>query len=274
MVAIPSAEAARAAWDALPEDVRASVIQRAAKGRGHPDPVVAAIAVGRARAEVWPWWRTAMLGIGLCLFVGAWLAFLMVGLDNWPVLIGPAAVGFLLYDGAPRLRTGAKLPRRTESANLQAFLAAPDAETSLPIAPRPTVTRRRVAVAAVEVVGVAAVAIISVEMSATQGGIFADTGRYGVGILIGAAVVVAHFVFQFRRRPIRVSAAEDGLRFNWPHKPVPWSEVTSVAVQAQNVVWSLRNGKSGELPLAVIGRQPENLCLTAWAYMEAARQAA
>jgi hypothetical protein len=274
MVAIPSAEAARAAWDALPYDVRASVIERAAKGWGDPDPAVAAIAVGRARAEEWPWWRTAMFGAGRCLWVGACLAFLVVGLKGWPVLAGPAGVGLLLYKGAPRLCTGARLPHATESANLRVLLAAPDAEVSSPTVPRPVFTSRRVAVATAEVIGIAAVAIGAIELSGARGGVLGDLKHHGIGFLIGIAVVVAILTYQFRRHPIRARAAEDGLWFNWRRKPIPWRDVTDVSLKGSNVVWSLRDGTTAEMIVAGLGRQPENVYLPARAYIEAAKQAA
>jgi hypothetical protein len=280
MVAIPSAEAAREAWDALPQDVRASVIERAVKSEGHRDPAIAAIAVGRARAEEWPWWRTAMFGVGMCLFAGAGLAVVMItpsvvepSAREWVAVIVPGLAGCLLFDGAPRLRTGARLPRATEIANLRVFLASPDAEVSPPTASHSALTPRRIATAAATAAGMVAVALGAVQVSGAPSGIFGMEPD-GVSILIGFAVLMAVFAYQFRRHPIRARAAEDGLRFNWRRKPIPWRDVTGVSLKRSNVVWSLRDGTTVEMIVAGLGRQPENVYLPARAYMEAAKQAA
>lgn len=280
MLTIPSGDAAREAWDALAPKVRDDVIRLADQDRGHPDAAVAAIAVGRARAEVWPWWRTTMFGVGMCLFAGAGLAFVMISpsvfdpsVREWTAVAVPGLAGLLLFDSAPRLRTGARLPRATEIENLRVFLASPDARPSPPAEPRSALTPRRIATAVAVAAGIVTVALGALRLSGAPVG-FLGTPPDGAGILIGLAVLLAFVAYQIRRQPIRVRAQADGLRFNWRRRRIPWSEVISVAVGAKGVVWLLRDGSSVETPLIAHGRLPEELILAARSYMDAARQSA
>jgi hypothetical protein len=276
MVAIPSEDAARAAWDALPASVRAEVHRLAEHDRGHPDPAVAAIAVGRARAERWPWWRTAVLGAGLCLSGGGALAFIAVGstlfdlpLHGWSALALPTLNGFFLMDWAQRLRTKNSLPRATETANLRSFLASPQARLTAPSAAlRPRVTPRRVAVSVALVAGVFAVAITSTHISGAPDGFIGGLRRQSLGILVAAAVFVALMLNHARRRPVRVVSRPDGLRFNW-RRPIPWRDVTDVAVAGPNAVWSLRDAAAVAVPLQAHGARPEETILPARSYMAA-----
>jgi hypothetical protein len=166
MVAIPSEDAAREAWAALKPQVRAEVLQLAAQDKGHPDPAAAAIAVGLARAEShWPWWRTAILGVGLCLFWGECLALLALGgsihnvnVGPLMVMVVPAVAGIAMFAAAHRLPTPGTLPRCAEIVNLRTFLASPDASAAAPDQRhRRWLTPRRAFVAIGLVLGTAAV---------------------------------------------------------------------------------------------------------------------
>jgi hypothetical protein len=48
---IPTGRAARTAWRRLGRRTKGEVLQRAAQDQGHPDPMVAGVAVGFARWE-------------------------------------------------------------------------------------------------------------------------------------------------------------------------------------------------------------------------------
>jgi hypothetical protein len=61
---IPHGSQARLAWRQLDRRTRREVTQRARRGLGHPDPRVAAIAVGRAQATLRvPLWRWVAAGL-------------------------------------------------------------------------------------------------------------------------------------------------------------------------------------------------------------------
>jgi hypothetical protein len=292
VLTIPSGEAARQAWLALPDSIRAEVKQYAANDQGHPDPAVAAVAVGQARAErVWPWWRTTLLGIGTCLFVGEFIALLALGGSisdltgkGWAIVVLPGLAGFALFAGTPELRTPGWLPQPAEVANLRTFLAAPDAHASEPTR-RTWLTPRRAAVGAGMTLGVAGVAAgATVAMGGPVGG--ADTL---VDALIEGVTIVAFFgglarflrIRRGTRRARRVTVAADGLRFG--HRPpIPWTDVTGATITGPTaarpedeglIVWIVRGDQpTVETPLHGSG-PPEELILSARSYMAAARQA-
>jgi hypothetical protein len=66
--AIPAGRAARTAWRRLDRQTKAEVLRRAADGQGHPDPEVAAVAVGFARWELnYPLWVQVAIVLVLLL---------------------------------------------------------------------------------------------------------------------------------------------------------------------------------------------------------------
>jgi hypothetical protein len=72
---IPSGDAANAAWAALPPEIRAEVVERAARYEGHPDPAVAAVAIGLIRAEAErPWRLHPITHAAMAVFLGVYLA--------------------------------------------------------------------------------------------------------------------------------------------------------------------------------------------------------
>ncbi len=290
MLTIPSGDAARQAWAALPDHVRAEVRRYAANDQGHPDPAVAAVAVGQARAErVWPWWRTTLLGLGMCLFFGECLALAASGgsirdlsLRDSAVVVLPALIGFALLTGVPALRTPGWLPRPAEVANLRIFLAADGAHAGRPAANKRWLTRRRATVGAAIAIGIAAVAYTAITVM---------DGRPKVGnVLSGGSIVVvilaAQVLFRrIRRAPRqarRVTVAEDGLRFDDREK-IPWSDVTGATVSGPTatrpedeglIVWIVR-GDQPTVETSLHGSGlPEELILAARHYVAAAKQAA
>jgi hypothetical protein len=74
---IPRGKQAVQAWQRLDRRTRREVIRRARRGQGHPDPRVAAIAVGRAQATLTaPLWRwVAAAGLGLLAALGGVWSF-------------------------------------------------------------------------------------------------------------------------------------------------------------------------------------------------------
>jgi hypothetical protein len=75
MLTIPSGQAARKAWTVLPPEVRAEVKQYADRFEGHPDPAVAAVAVGLIRAEAErPWRLHPITHAAMAVFLGVYLA--------------------------------------------------------------------------------------------------------------------------------------------------------------------------------------------------------
>jgi hypothetical protein len=79
---IPRGSQARLAWRQLDRRTRREVTRRARRGLGHPDPRVAAIAVGRAQATLTvPLWRWVAAGLvaaaascGVGWLLASWLA--------------------------------------------------------------------------------------------------------------------------------------------------------------------------------------------------------
>jgi hypothetical protein len=290
MVAIPSDDAAREAWDALPAGVRAEVLRLAAQDKGHPDPAVAAIAVGLARAESrWPWWRIALLVGGLSLFVGEWFGVLVLGgsvsniqLRGFTVLIVPSAVGFASVVSALKLRSlGAVLPRWAEIVNLRTFLASPQAQAAPPERARLRwLTPRAAAAAGVLGVGIGAVACAVVALMGLPPrpaeGLRQTVDSLLLFLLILGAIGLSRRIR--RRRAKHVTVGEDGLRFGW-RSPIPWSEVTGTTLSGPTsgrpdadgvIVWMLRGGPTTvETPLHS-GVLPEELILAARSYLAAA----
>jgi hypothetical protein len=291
MVAIPSDDAAREAWAALPAGVRAEVLRLAAQDKGHPDPAVAAIAVGLARTESrWPWWRIALLVGGLSLFFGEWLGGLVLGgsiddiqLRGFAVIIVPIAVGFASIASASKLRSlGAVLPRWAEIVNLRTFLSSPQAQAAPPERARLRwLTPRAAAAAGALVVGIGAVAYAVVALMGLPlrpaEGLRRTVDSLPLFLLILGTIGLSR---RMRRRPRRakhVTVGEDGLRFGW-RGPIPWSEVTGATLSGPTsgrpdldgvIVWMLRGGPTTvETPLHS-GVLPEELILAARSYLAA-----
>jgi|SRR5215217_1279663 len=112
---VPGGRQAIQAWRGLDREIRREVLRRARQGVGHPDPRVAAIAVGRTRATLraplWRWVAVAVLG----LVVGWVLVWLIGALDGpwWlrlGLLVGPVLGGLAAW----RVRL-----RQIEEANRQ-----------------------------------------------------------------------------------------------------------------------------------------------------------
>ena len=292
MTTIPSGEAARDAWDALPDGVRAEAVRLARSDQGHPDPAVAAIAVGRIRYERWQWWRTALSIAGLSLFFGECFALLLLGgsihdatVAQDLVTLVPAAAGFAGVLAATMWMPKRILPRRAELANLRSFLTAPDAVApKAGAADRRGLTRRRIAVGAAIVLGTAAVAWAAVALAGEplrlrQG---LETGFSGVIVLTILLAALSGWGRRLvrgrrgRREARAAEAGEDGLRFDG-RPPIPWTDVLGVTLHGPTaarpdddpvVIWVLRDAPAVQTPM---GARPEELILAARAYLGAAK---
>jgi hypothetical protein len=106
------------------------------------------------------------------------------------------------------------------------------------------------------------------------GGLLGGLRRNGLGIALGAAFLAAVVAYQARRRPLRVRAHPDGLRFNWRRTPIPWTDVASVEVGVTGVVWALRDGSTAETSMPALGARPEDTVLAARRAIAALRQSA
>jgi hypothetical protein len=288
---IPQGQAARDAWAALPDGVRAEVIRLARNGQGHPDPAVAAIAVGRIRNQPWPWWRTALSIIGMSLVGGVGVAVLMHGgsINDELIVYGPELAGLALVFGASQWRPSRDLPSKAEVPNLRSFLASPDATAKSYTPRRRWLTPRRAAVIAAIAAGVAAVAWIVIIIT---GAALRPHKALHQGIGVGVLLLVVTCAVSYARRRVhvrrgdraarRVQATEEGLRFD--HRaPIPWSDLLGVTLYGPSasrpndeavIIWTLRDPLTVETPLYGSGDWPEALILAARAYMAAAKQAA
>lgn len=302
MVAIPSEDAARAAWAALAPKVRAEVIRLAARGEGHPDPAVAAVAVARARAEQrWPWWRTAMLGVGLCLFWGECLALAALGgsirlgelggstsyvnVRALMVMAAPAIAGFAVFAAALRLRTPGALPLCAEIVNLRVFLASPEASAAAPDQRyRPWLTPRRVAVATGLVLGTAAVLTGAIALMRLPLRIGRGLDSVVGGVLLLLLVFGGSAAVRRIRAPLRakrMTVDPDGLRFD-RRAPIPWTQISGITLSGPTagwsnedsvILWGVRDAPTVVTPLHS-GPLPEETILAARSYIAAAQQAA
>jgi hypothetical protein len=110
---IPTGRAARTAWRRLSRSKKREVLERAALDQGHPDPAVAAVAVGFARWELaYPSWVSIVWALGPVV-VAAVLDWLLSGL---PLLTACAlAVSVAVWRGR---RAGRQLMERMERVNL------------------------------------------------------------------------------------------------------------------------------------------------------------
>lgn len=118
-VDIPNGRQAIQAWRRLDRGTRREVIRRARHGVSHPDPQVAAIAVGRMRATLQTplrrWAVVAAMGLAVC-WVLVWLLSQLIGGLGAPwwlrlvLLIGPVLGGLAVL----RVQL-----RRIEKANVQ-----------------------------------------------------------------------------------------------------------------------------------------------------------
>jgi hypothetical protein len=116
---IPGGRQAIQAWRGLDRETRREVLRRARQGVGHPDPRVAAIAVGRTRATLraplWRWVAVAVLGL-VVGWVLLWLLSHLIGALDGPwwlrlgLLLGPMLGGLAAW----RVRL-----RQIEEANRQ-----------------------------------------------------------------------------------------------------------------------------------------------------------
>jgi hypothetical protein len=110
---IPTGRAARTAWRRLGRRTKGDVLQRAAKDQGHPDPTVAAVAVGFARWErAYPGWISIVMALGPVVVAGV-VDWFLPGL---PLLTACAlAFGVAVWRGR---RSGRQLMERMERVNL------------------------------------------------------------------------------------------------------------------------------------------------------------
>jgi hypothetical protein len=110
---IPTGRAARTAWRRLDRSTKREVLQRAAQEQGHPDPTVAAVAVGFARWEgAYSSWVSIVMALGPVVVAGV-LDWLLSGL---PLLTACAlAFGVAVLRGR---RSGRRLMEQMERVNL------------------------------------------------------------------------------------------------------------------------------------------------------------
>lgn len=292
MVTIPSGQAARQAWAALPDGVRASVVERAARYEGHPDPAVAAVAVGVIRAENrWPWLRQLILVAGLAVLFGVLLAVVGQRFDGHytylPVI--PAAAAGLAAVAALVWPAKRAVPRHAEAANLLVFLGSADAIAS-PVRDRGRERQVYWSTAAV-IVAAPAVAWLCVRafglhFEAVQLIPLSVADILGMVVGPGLAVGLAN-VYRPKHWAQRVAVGEDGVRFGRPWirrrtQVVPWTDVVDVTLDGPDhfrpgepgkMVWRLRDGLEVRVPLHGSRREPEDLILAARSYLDAARAA-
>lgn len=282
MLTIPSGAAARPAWAALPAETRAEVAARAARFEGHPDPAVAAVAVGFIRAETEMTWRRFLtMHAGLAAFIGAAVAVTgqapAAGMTILPFL---TAGSFAAIATAAQLWRRRTLPGRAQAANLEVFLRSPAAAADAGRTTSPFWTRVAAAAAVY-----AAVVPASVWLCASALGM-----RFEFGAMRGpltawsaamAVVVGFRFVVTNLHRPKhwarRVAVGEDGVRFGRPvilpwTPAVAWADVLDVTVDGPTplrpgepgvTVWHVRGGPAVRVALNGSRRPPEALILAA-----------
>jgi hypothetical protein len=126
---IPTGRAARTAWRRLDRSTKREVLQRAAEDQGHPDPTVAAVAVGFARWErAYSGWVSIVMALGPVVVAGV-LDWLLSGL---PLLTACAlAFGVAVWRGR---KSGRRLMERMERVNLAVL--RDDGRTSGPVEDR------------------------------------------------------------------------------------------------------------------------------------------
>lgn len=281
MLTIPSGDAARQAWAALPEGVRAEVKQYADRYEGHHDPAVAAVAVGHIRAGVdLQWYRVVAAVAGLALFAGAAVAALGDSdAKNGYIIFGGGAFG-LIVTGAAMHWPHRYVINRAEVANLNVFLDSPDAGVEAdPPPPQNRPWQRITVVSLALALGVAAVAYAQIRLMYLTFDLpaLARHAAFWAGMLalVNRVQWVLPRLDPRKSRAHRVSAGEDGLRFN-RRRPVPWADVLGVALHGptqsdpdrkSEMVWSLRDHPDVVVPLHGSRRPPEELIMAARSYM-------
>jgi hypothetical protein len=123
---IPTGRAARTAWRRLGRSTKREVLERAAQDQGHPDPAVAAVAVGFARWErAYPSWIAIVTALGFVVVAGV-LDWLLSGL---PLLtVCAVAVAVAIWRGRA---SGRRMTERLGRANLAVLHG--DGQSSRPI---------------------------------------------------------------------------------------------------------------------------------------------
>jgi tetratricopeptide (TPR) repeat protein len=132
---IPRGKQAAQAWQQLDRRMRREVIRRARRGIGHPDPSVAAIAVGYAQRTLHaPLWRQ-VVAVASGLAAGMLAGWLLSGLPSDSCL-----PRWWFWLGLPLTCTPATLAvsrvqaRQLERANLETLAGALEAQGELPAA--------------------------------------------------------------------------------------------------------------------------------------------
>ena len=120
---IPVGSQAVRAWKSLDPGVRKDVIRRSRKNMGYPDPVVAAIAIGRARytlsLSLWYWVRHFGVITIILLGLAAMLDRMTTLDDNLYLTVITAS----LSSGIMRYREVRRDAEQLEWANLKTFTA-------------------------------------------------------------------------------------------------------------------------------------------------------
>jgi len=282
---IPAGAAAREAWKALPDTVRAEVAALAERGEAHPDPAVAAIAVGALRhsSRLSMWGGRLLLATLIIIFGGDVLGLLMLGGrihdGGWrdtpflvpfvAVILAFAATGGLL-----------KLPERlrpqpssaAQSPNLRALLLLPQALTT----PQPmTVRRHRPDLP---------IALAALPFAVAYGYLLARwTGRplellHGARqlLVIGTITTIGSAITWYTKRherrlrrkaPMPIRFTEAGLRFGHG-RTIPWTDVQGVYVTADTLEWQVRDRPRLVMDFDATSTLPEDIVLAARAYAE------
>jgi hypothetical protein len=276
VIAIPAGSAARAAWDALPETVRAEAIRLAALGQAHPDPAVAAVVVGSIRANSAVRER---IFAGLSAIAGAVaLGSLSAALLGSPMPLGPrflATTGVLAALLLPGIVVMRVVNRRLagpdpigEVPNLGAVLPAQGVPSALVVRQR----RRSLWWYAATTVAAAAIALLDLHrlgVAVEWRGLPSRLAPLALFLLLSPVMKVMGRLRREKepggpvRLPVRIDAA--GLRFG-RLPAMPWSDVVDVtligpkphaATKPAVLVWTFRDRPLARLALDEVDTPPE-----------------
>jgi len=284
MLEIPTGAAAREAWKALPDNVRAEVAASAEHGEPHPDPAIAAIVVGALRHSSFPHWADGLqLALLTTVVGGSWLGVFMIAqgdAHNWVdslFVITIALVPLLALGraGLTRLldhRKPTAPPADALTPSLRALLLLPQT----PMTPQPMTIRRRHPFLPIFLAALP-FAVVYGYLLARWTGRSLDLRGGAQDLLVQAAViavisVVVRLALRHERKlrreaPMPIRLTDAGLTFG-RRRTIPWSDVQGVYVTADTLEWVVRDQPHLVMDFDATRTRPEDIVLAARAYAE------
>jgi hypothetical protein len=285
MPEIATGAAARDAWNALPDSVRAEAAHLAEQGKPHPDPAVSAIIIGALRHETRAqrWGGRLFFIVLITLVGGLWLGLLMlggeiedVGWSDAPIDLALAGALLVIVGSAglvhrlDRRRLPAPPPSAAQTPNLRALLLLPRSLTT----PRPMTIRRHHPFLPI--------VLAALPFATAYGYLLACwTGRpldlrgglhHLAELLVAStlATVIARYTRRAERKlrreaPMPIRLTDAGLRFGFG-LTIPWPDVLGVYITADTLEWALRDRPHRVMEFGATATHPEDIVLAARAY--------